>query len=401
MKIIKCEWPSCCFSLVVSASTITAIGVCFYAFAPCCPCVAESGSNELTGQISFYAEGIWPCAREWLAFIISGIISALLIPWTGRVSMRLYWERVPARRLWRLHDASSCAIVISCRDRYIRAKNDSETPERWITWSSHDEQADRDAVKYQYQNVTGEGQVKALTSLLDSLRQGYGREVGWRNLYFSSSSPLGTIDLNGSRDIILVGGAPTNQYTSMVLQELPCHVDMASYPRTIRYGKTGEAARLSSAEVNAEALAPDMLQAGVRHYTGADGNAEDVILPGLRIYQPKLKKYSFYEVEYRYDPPSGSTAPGVVGKRYLVRDYAIIVRITNEPVAPQGKIYIFAGCTTHGTAMAAEFFCMRAADTPEIKAMEERDYLAVVTMKMMPDGRSWRGMNVVEVIPLS
>lgn len=412
MKIIERERCCCCLLSLLSVGGV--VLCCMLAeWGRCCSCICGTEIEEPTLWSIFVS--LCPHAQEWVGFIIGGIISALVIPWVYNASLRCYRECLPAQRLWRLSDASSCAIVISCRDCYIQAKQDYFAPGCWATWSEHNRNAPEGSALYQYQNVTGEGQVKALTSLLDSLWKGYGRKIGWRNLYFSSSSPLGTIDLNGSRDIILVGGSPTNRYTRMVLQELPFRVDMSSYPRYIRrrFGKAEKSVDMAEPEKakdnktftpvlgEIDACWIDNKEQRVGIESCAEDASMEVVLPGLRIYQPEIKKTSFYEVEYRYEKSNAASAPGGIGKRYLIRDYAIILRITNRGATSQGKIYIFAGCTTHGTAVAAEFFCTRAASEPRITKMGQRDYLAVVTMKMMPDGRSWRGIDVEAVIPLS
>lgn len=313
--------------------------------------------------------------------MVGAMLGVLVVPLMLSIGKLLLLRYMPARRLWKLFDPATCMIVVSCTPRYMKgrfadAKKTSvdpvcraETPaaegEPRCDESSavNGNAVGSDAMSrkghsrqdewYQYRYDTGEGQMKALPYLISSLHDAYGSKMNWSNIRFSEDLLHESIDMKGSRDIILLGGPLTNKYTAAALKQLEPLVVLNPF--------------------------------------GDDG--------GLGVQMPRSGRKTVYAVHHEYEEP-GRIPGKACGRAYATKDYAVIIRRTNAEPSHPNKMYIFAGCTTHGTAMAAQFFCTRADKESRILGMGERDYLAIVSMDLMPGGLSWQQMNLEEVFPL-
>lgn len=278
------------------------------------------------------------CSELW----IGAILGALAIPFIKDVLWPALKERFLMRSLWCLSDPYSCTMVISCHSRYTWAERLSNNTENRPTWKQEDTAVPKDAVLYHYKNDTGEGQVRALTCLVSSLYAAYGHEIDWGQLCFSNKLSGCKVDFQHTRDLILLGGPSTNEYTKAVLDGLSYLVSLCSH----------------GADIGLTITKRDGFQKhwyGIQYYY----DAQDPLLT------PKNRKY------YQQ----------TLSKRVTLLDHAIIIRKTKNHSSKCGVIYVFAGCTTYGTYKAAEYFCGDFSKHSKMRGMKRKDYIAVVEIR--------------------
>lgn len=298
--------------------------------------------------------------EDWVKSCPGALISlsgAPVLAYVWHVAGVYYSTRNPARRLWKLHAPKTCTIIISCTPRPVLTYRDGTTVEPetakrlfGIPQSSDSEIKEEKTVYEQCRFDTGEGQVKALTFLIPSLRDAYGDDINWGNLYLSGDATSHAVDVGGARDLILLGGPATNKHTAAVME-----------------------------------LIKDRLM--IKPFAGKG--------LGIQIVKTGLK--ADYIVDRHYEEPDKNSK---IGKIYIKRDYSVIIRLTNDETNNHTKTYILAGCTTYGTALAAHFFCKHAATHPEIQHMGERDFIAIVGTDLMPGGIPLQSMKLLNVYPL-
>lgn len=295
--------------------------------------------------------------QKSLPSVFLSLIGAPILAYIWHVAGVYYSTRNPARRLWKLHNPKTCTVIISCTPRPVLRYDDGKIVEANIAKrlfgiepSTAAEIKDQRPVYEQCRFDTGEGQVKALAFLISSLRDAYGDDIDWGNLYLSGDAVSHAVEVGGARDLILLGGPATNRHTKAVLELIKDKLEINPF----------------------------------------NGN-------GLGVIIKKNSLTANYGVERVYEKADTGSK---IGKIFIRRDYSVIIRLTNDAAHSQTKTYIFAGCTTYGTALAAHFFCKHAASHPEIQSMGERDFVAIVGTDLMPGGIPLQSMKLLNVYPL-
>lgn len=206
---------------------------------------------------------------------------------------------------------------------------------------------------------TGEGQLRALPFLISSLHDAYAEAINWSNLSLADSPKAELHAVGNDKDVILVGGSRTNQYTANCLR-----------------------------------LINKMTKV---HVSKLDGGGLDISAPPSKEHPNGVQK------SYRVRRCFKASKEGKInrGRAYVIEEYSIIVRWQQAAeIMKNNRYYIFAGCTTHGTAIAAQFFCEQLAADPLLRK-RKGDFLAVLKTEIEPHSGDDHGRPIVDiVIPL-
>lgn len=345
-----------------------------------------------SGILGRVHSGVSHCEWKWWAGILLGALLSPFVVMAIDAIKKHIRKVVPSRRLWHLKNPENAAVIISCTPRSSKRTPNADSP--IITPKetapkidpttnivpAENEQDPRilraarginniqqyiskiqGEVYLETRMDTGEGQVRALPYLIASLHDGYGDSINWSYLSMAALQKTGSLSLGDDRDVILIGGSQTNRYTSECFSLL---------------------ARVTGVEI--------------QRFNGG----------GITIKLPKKEDEQEAEV---FDHPVGRVfvKPAkeslLPGQAFVTEEYSIIIRWRRaQENLHQNRFYVFAGCTTHGTAIAAQFFCEESARHPEIKALKDQDYLAVVKTILSPHTCvQLKESEVVKVIPLT
>lgn len=338
--------------ILICFAILNVLVIAVFDFSAIWKCWLQLVSFSFLGDTISWEDWIKSCPGALIS-----LIGAPVLAYVWHIAGIYYSRRNPARRLWNLHDPKTCTIIISCTPRPVLRYKDgkqveAETAKR-LFGLMPDADTEKQAQKTVYEQCrfdTGEGQVKALTFLISSLRDAYGDDIDWGNLFLSGDVTSHAVDVGGARDIILLGGPATNKHTKAVME-----------------------------------LIKDRLL--ISPFAG-EGLGVTIVKKGLK---------ADYTVGREYEEPDKNSK---IGKIYIKREYSVIIRLTNDESNNHTKTYILAGCTTYGTALAAHFFCKLAATHPDIQAMGDRDYLAIIGTDLMPGGIPLQSMKLLNVHPL-
>lgn len=356
---------------------------------------------------------------EWDAKFWSGVVTSAVIA----IPVACIWERIktffkkqrPSCRLWRLKKPENCVIIISCTPRSAE-RTPKEVDERsdnlpksapinptdntvpWTSWENEppasvvmtrplckDELAEKlmkmssslekgflPNLKHLFHGVplrtlyfetrmdTGEGQLRSLPFLIASLHDAYGTAINWSNLCMAGSPRADLLAVGRDKDVILVGGSQTNKFTACCLASLQKETGVC-----------------------------------IKRMNGG----------GLEIEAPPSEEHpkgvnASYTVRRFFKEPEDESSNR--GRAYVIEEYSVIIRWqqTSEQLN-HNRYFIFAGCTTHGTAIASQFFCEQVGDDPMLRK-RKGDYLAVLKTSIAPHNGDEHGNPSVElVIPLN
>lgn len=240
------------------------------------------------------------------SWAINFVLTALA-GWIGKIRLSLFRYKTASQRIWELRNPKECAICLSSH-KWVQ-KLDDKGKER-----------ERDGV--------GEGQIRALPYVINSLQAAYKSVFSWDRIFNARSSQADNA-LRGDNDLILIGGPATNPLSEKILNQLRERVDIKIVP-------------YQQVSIN---------------FPGNDGPQPDP----WRIGSPKDLSNTAHLVE---------------------KDFAIVLHASMQGETKERKVVLIAGSTTFGTGAAAQFFCTRMYKEKRWLNKESSDYVAIIGCKV-------------------
>lgn len=223
--------------------------------------------------------------------------------WLGKLRLSLFRYKTASLRIWELRNPKECAVCLSSH--------------KWV-------QKLDDTGNERYRYGVGEGQIRALPYVINSLQAAYKSVFSWDRIFNARSSQADNA-LRGDNDLILIGGPATNPLSENILNQLRERVDIKIVPYQ---------------QVNI-------------NFPGNDGPQPDP----WDIKRPDDLSNTAHLVE---------------------KDYAIVLHASMLGATKERKVVLIAGSTTFGTGAAAQFFCTRMYKEKRWLNNESSDYVAII-----------------------